>query len=149
MAITLLPGRKDYKRDLREDLSSIKAQGIHKILCLVPMEELHYYGVSCLLDTYRNEGFDIKHAPILDQKIPSIELMNDMIDWARKSMSEGHSVLVHCVGGLGRSGMIAAVLLRSYGVSSEDALKLIRKNRSQRAIETAIQEEFVRRFPFD
>ena len=55
-------------------------------------------------------------------------------------------MLVHCVGGLGRSGMVAASWLRSRGASADEALASVREARGPRAVETAIQEDFVRAY---
>jgi protein-tyrosine phosphatase len=54
-------------------------------------------------------------------------------------------VLVHCVGGLGRTGLIAAVYLRKYaGLDGDEAMRRVRAARSPRAIENTDQENFVK-----
>ena len=50
------------------------------------------------------------------------------------------------MGGLGRSGMIAACTLVDGGVSPTDAIAFVRASRGPRALETSGQEEFVSRF---
>ena len=56
-------------------------------------------------------------------------------------------VLVHCVGGLGRTGTIVAAYLKKYHkLSSQGAIEMVRKSRSPRAIETKVQEDMVRNF---
>ena len=64
-------------------------------------------------------------------------------------MEAGESVMMHCVGGLGRTGMAAGALLRSRGASADRAIAEVRRVRSSRAIETAAQEKFVREYPAD
>ena len=72
--------------------------------------------------------------------------MYQVIEWVQQALSEKGNVLLHCVGGLGRSGMVAASYLRSKGLPVHQALAEVRSVRSPRAIETREQEEFVARF---
>jgi ADP-ribosyl-[dinitrogen reductase] hydrolase len=68
--------------------------------------------------------------------------------WARRGpelraiLRSGFNVLVHCKGGLGRAGMIAARLLVELGSSPADAVKAVRKVRPG-AIETSQQLDHV------
>jgi protein-tyrosine phosphatase len=66
---------------------------------------------------------------------------------ADNGLNSGDRVLVHCVGGLGRSGMAAAAYLRTRGAAVDEAIEAVRAARSQRALETAVQEEFIQEFP--
>ena len=51
-------------------------------------------------------------------------------------------MLVHCAAGLGRTGMLAAMLLTELGVSPTDAIRRVRAARPG-AIETEAQAAFV------
>jgi ADP-ribosyl-[dinitrogen reductase] hydrolase len=55
---------------------------------------------------------------------------------------------VHCWGGVGRAGTIAAACLVARGTPPEDAMAIVRKTRG-RAIESAAQERFVCEFGGD
>jgi protein-tyrosine phosphatase len=66
--------------------------------------------------------------------------------WIDARVRGGGSVLVHCVGGLGRAGTVAACWLRSRGHGADDAIATVRRARSPRAIETAVQERMIRDF---
>jgi ADP-ribosyl-[dinitrogen reductase] hydrolase len=85
------------------------------------------------------------HLPITDVCTP-----DDDFERAWKSAGEklrsmlrnGSDVLVHCRGGLGRAGMIAARLLVELGVGPLTAIAKVRKVRPG-AIETRDQEQFV------
>jgi ADP-ribosyl-[dinitrogen reductase] hydrolase len=60
-----------------------------------------------------------------------------------RSLCGGHDVLVHCRGGLGRAGTIAARLLVELGMEPAEAIARVRAVRPG-AIETPEQERFVR-----
>jgi ADP-ribosyl-[dinitrogen reductase] hydrolase len=61
-------------------------------------------------------------------------------------MRQGKNVVVHCRGGLGRTGTVAACVLVALGRhTAEDAIETVRKAR-RGTIQTNEQEGFVRRF---
>lgn len=147
IGLTLLPGRKDYGRHLDRDLEVLRSDGVTHVLCLVPSEELARHGVGGLLDAYRAAGFEVRHLPIVDQKACSVKDMSDALAWVHGAVLARASVVVHCVGGLGRSGMAAACYLRMRGANGDDAMAEVRRARSPRAVETEAQESFVRAYP--
>ena len=65
--------------------------------------------------------------------------------WPRNSRvaAPGADIVVHCKGGLGRAGMIAARLLAELGVAPEQAIRDVRRARKG-AIETPSQLALVR-----
>jgi protein-tyrosine phosphatase/nicotinamidase-related amidase len=146
VGLTLLPGRRDYGRNLDEDLDVIAGEGIRNLVALVPQEELTRYGVDRLVETGRLRGFEVRHQPIVDQKVLAVGEMGRLVDWIDAKTRQGERVLIFCVGGLGRSGIVAGSYLKSKGLKSKEAIGEVRRARSPRAIETKVQEEFVREF---
>ena len=55
-------------------------------------------------------------------------------------------VVIHCIGGLGRTGTVAGCFLVEQGVDAARALKLLREVRAPNCPETDEQREFVRRY---
>jgi protein-tyrosine phosphatase len=73
--------------------------------------------------------------------------MEKNLEWMHEILSKKQNVLIHCVGGLGRSGTLAACyLIRYYGLSAKDAVARVRKFRSERAVESVEQEKFIEDF---
>ncbi|HEY1038394.1 MAG TPA: dual specificity protein phosphatase family protein [Bacteroidia bacterium] len=144
IGMTILPGRKDRGRNLDEDIAKIRQEGIEKVVCLIATEEFERYGVNDLLSSYRENGIDAKHLNIVDQGIPTKEEMKNITAWINDQQKENKKVLIHCVGGLGRTGTVAACYLKEYfKLSTEEAIKKIREVRSSRAVESEMQEKFV------
>ena len=81
-------------------------------------------------------------APIVDYGTPGPEFERRWPAHRRRALKllkDGGKVLVHCRGGQGRSGTIAAALLIAGGLAPADAIAEIRRSRPA-AIETAEQE---------
>lgn len=147
LAITILPGRKDRDRDMKNDLIHIKNSGFDTVISLLSKDEYDYYGVPDLISEYKNHGINCFELNIIDQGAPSRDDMKEVTGFINKKLISGSKVLIHCVGGLGRSGMVAACYLKEFKrVESEASIKLIRDVRSKRAIESKVQEEFVRNY---
>ena len=63
--------------------------------------------------------------------------------WCREATERGEAVVVTCMGGLGRSGTVAACFLVDAGMSPDAAIAAVRTARGPRALETIAQEDFV------
>ena len=71
--------------------------------------------------------------------------------WAKKwdmkgaignELIDGKNIVLHCRGGKGRAGTIAAILLVEFNYEKQEAIDLVRSRRKG-AIESKIQEEFI------
>jgi protein-tyrosine phosphatase len=146
VGITLLPGRRDFGRDLERDLDALQEDAVANVVCLVPIDELARYSVGDLLQRYAARGLRVHHSPVMDQGISSVEEMRATVRFIRDGVVAGENVVVQCVGGLGRSGMTAACWLVAEGFSATAAIDEVRRVRSPRAVETAAQADFVALF---
>jgi protein-tyrosine phosphatase/nicotinamidase-related amidase/thiamine kinase-like enzyme len=146
IGMTLLPGRKDYGRVLHDDIIAMQQQGVTHVLTMLTHNEFGIYGVNDLLDQYKEGGLVSVYFPILNQGVSSIHGMIEIVQWMDTVLEEGGNIMLHCVGGLGRSGLVAACYLVLKGMDAQSAIGEVRKARSPRAIESKVQEEFVHRF---
>ena len=146
LGLTILPGRKDYGRDLVQDIATLQAEGISRVLTLLGDAELDQYGVPGLVPALRAAGLQVLQVPIVDQKACSREDMERAVAFLEAGLQAGQRCMVHCVGGLGRSGMVAACLLRAHGLDTTQALAAVRKARGPRAVEVEVQEAMVEAF---
>lgn len=146
LGMTLLPGRQDYGRDLEADLATLQEDGVTHILTLVPEPEMATYGVGDLLPRLRAAGVQHRHLPIKDQHATSMEAVTETVAWMHRNLEAGAQMMVHCVGGLGRSGLLSASLLISRGADVDEALQTVRQARGPRCVETQVQEAFLHAF---
>ncbi|TGN19437.1 isochorismatase family protein [Leptospira idonii] len=144
IGLTILPGRKDRGRVLEDDMEEMKKQGITHVISLITEQEYADYGVSDMKSEYVNAGFLPHYLPTLDQRVPSLPELQKTILWMDEALQKQGKILIHCVGGLGRSGTLAAAyLMWKEKMNSKEAIQKIRESRSERAIESREQEKFL------
>ncbi len=115
-------------------------------MSLVEDHELAALKVPALGAEVTARHMDWLNLPIADVSVPgpSFEaLWAEVGETLRARLRGGFDILVHCKGGLGRAGMIAARLLTELGVPAEEAIARVRSVRPG-AIETAAQLQAVR-----
>jgi len=122
LGLTILPGRKDRARSLDDDIVSIKEQAVTHILVLMTANEFTEYGVENLIESYKENGLETKYFPILDHGTCSITDIDDIVEWISENLQNGANIMTHCIGGLGRSGLVTASYLISKGYSADKAI---------------------------
>ena len=153
LGITFCPGKKDrqsrtgiWDRDLDADMTAIKDWGATNLVTLMEDHEFDQLGVHQLPYTAMEKGLTWFHLPIRDESIPDFRFHERWPGIGLRlmtSLAGGERVVIHCRGGLGRSGIVAALLLIEAGMGSKDAVDLVRQARPG-AIETVQQEAYVR-----
>ena len=147
VGMTILPGRKDRGRNVSDDIESIQQEKIGAIVTLLSESEFTDYGVAELRDEYNNAGLELLHIRVPDQSVPTSEEMKRITAYLHQRIKKKEKTLVHCVGGLGRTGTVVACYLKEYeGFNSEEAIETVRESRSRRAIENERQENFVKAY---
>lgn len=61
---------------------------------------------------------------------PNREQVDELAYWVKKQLDDGYETLVHCQAGLNRSSLVAARTLMLYGMTADESISLIRKQRS-------------------
>ncbi|NJL82150.1 MAG: protein phosphatase [Chloroflexaceae bacterium] len=153
IAMTMAPGKQDeeaeiiWKRDLQADLKRLREYyGINHLICLLEDEELHQLGIPELLRQAPAHGLITEHFPIADEGLPdSMAAFSALVERVVAALSAGKTVLIHCKGGRGRTGMLAAACLVKLGYSPEAAIAKVRQIRSG-ALSTVIKQDYVFRF---
>jgi protein-tyrosine phosphatase len=151
LGITIAPGKRGpsalgepWERGLDDDLASIVAQGGRVLVCLMEQEELARLGIAGLIERASASGLVAVHEPIVDGGVPTLERARAVV--ARMKEAGADPIVVHCRGGLGRSGAIAGCFLRALGVSADEALRRLVKARGASCPENDRQRAFVRAF---
>ncbi|MBD2680866.1 MULTISPECIES: dual specificity protein phosphatase family protein [Nostoc] len=122
--------RPGYTNEMVEDwIQFMKRQGIERVCCLLPDKQLASY--SDLLGRYKQE-FGTQRvcwAPIADFNLADLEtLTQKIIPFLIEADKQNQKVVVHCFGGIGRTGhVLAAWLVSVRGLSNKAAIKAVKK----------------------
>jgi atypical dual specificity phosphatase len=122
---------------LASDLAWLQEQGIGALLSLTetPLD-------AALLEA---SGLQSLHLPIPDLAPPTAEQFLAALEFIDHHRGEGRTVAVHCLMGQGRAGSILAAYLIREGVSSEEALRELRRI-CPGAVENSAQEHALAAF---
>jgi ADP-ribosylglycohydrolase len=155
IGLTFCPGKKqrgalsgDWDRDLAADLEVIKSSGAKALVTLMETDELTAVHVPLteLGEKATSLGLEWHHLPIRDVDVPD-ERFEDLWTYSgvrlRNLLVQGEKIVIHCLGGLGRTGTIAGRLLVEFGASPNEAIRAVRSARIG-TIETGKQEEYVK-----
>ncbi|MDR3409542.1 MAG: cyclin-dependent kinase inhibitor 3 family protein [Formivibrio sp.] len=157
IGMTICPGKHSttslggfgWERNLAIDVSVIRDWGATMVVTLMEDWELSEYRVPTIGDVVRDAGMKWFHLPIIDGRAPD---EGWEIAWKtegkllRTELLRGGSILIHCLGGRGRTGTVAAQLLIELGETVDDAIERIRSARDG-MIETEEQEQYLRSLP--
>jgi ADP-ribosylglycohydrolase len=143
VGMTLCPGRQqpgartgDWSRDLAVDLGVIRSWGARAVVTLLEPEEMRAVGVEDLGERVEEAGLDWFHLPARDGST-----LDDDAGWLylrlrlERLLAAGLGVVIHCMGGLGRTGTALARLLVERGEEPGRAVARVRAARPG-AIET-------------
>ena len=125
-----------------KDLQIIKKQKIKIVVSLLPENEKNKLGLDDLI--WSKEEVEYIQFPINDFSVPPKKKFNELkklISFIKENLMLSKHVLIHCNGGKGRSGMVAALVLKA--MKEKDPIKKVRE-KVIGAIETEEQEIFVK-----
>lgn len=153
LGFTYAPGRRhpessapQWNRDLGADLERLRNHhGGDLLVSLMEPDEMVAMGIADLPERARALGLDWRGFPIRDMDVPHDEqALRQLLREIREQLVAGRCVILHCLGGLGRSGTVAAAVLVELGMTPEAAISTVRRARPG-AIQTLGQERLVRR----
>lgn len=111
------------------------------------MNERRLAGVKMAIEI--NTPCDVS-IPTADFYIPNKAAFNAGMIQAVKLMREGKDLYVGCMGGIGRTGLFMAVLVKAMNevncVDDDDPIRRVRYYYNEHAVETPAQIKFVRDF---
>ena len=131
-----------------EALQTLKDAGASALLTLMPTEELLQNEIDVLPEECQMLGIEWFHLPVDDDQAPGEAFKNA---WEqhhsrlKQLLNEGKTIAIHCKGGSGRTGLIAAQLLIESGVPFNDAIRDVQSLRP-RAIQHPAHIEYIAQF---
>ena len=157
IGVTLAPGKYDpsaltgsWDRDLATDLDRIADWGANLVLTLLEDHEMAQLRIPNLGREVLRRKMEWVHLPIPDVSAPAADFDEEwpaQSERLRKMLLDGANIVIHCRGGIGRAGMIAARLLVELGDAPDVAIAKVRAARHPKAVETLEQERWVANGP--
>jgi len=159
VGLTLAPGKqapsaysgRPWRRDLAADLDRLaRVYAVTTLVCLMEDHELHACGIAGLETAAGARGITFLRLPIPDGGIPADrDAVRTLVAEVAGRAQAGSHTAIHCRGGLGRTGTIAGVLLRTLGFGVDEALAALHDARGPACPETAAQIAYITRYPVD
>lgn len=158
LGMTFAPGKKQlnpmngppWDRDLVVDLERMREHySVEVLVSLIEDSELDELCIPDLVGKAKEAGIRTIRSPIQDMGVPkNLESFSAMVDQVVDELRAQKKTAVHCKGGLGRAGTVAAcisVAASNWQLAGGSAIKLVRTARPG-TIENSLQESFVRSF---
>ena len=121
-------------------ISEIAALGFHQVVSLLEPAEANALGLAQEAELVTGQSMEF-----ISYAIPDMGLPKSSDDFARLAQNlytrieSGTNTLIHCRGGIGRSGLLAAAVLLLDGKDVQAAFSLVSRMRGRRVPETAQQ----------
>lgn len=126
LIFTPCPGTRDTTLD--EALLALKQAGASGVITLMPHGELAANGAEQIAQHCQALELAWYHLPVADEQVPLEEFAQG---WQahRQALLDalrgGRTLAIHCKGGSGRTGLIAARILIEAGIARSDAIALV------------------------
>ncbi|MCU0479086.1 MAG: hypothetical protein MUE92_10165 [Chloroflexi bacterium] len=154
LGITFLPGKRyvgyhtgGHWRDLDADADRLHALGVDVVLLLVEDRELARCRVPDIGHVLPTHGVELLRFPIPDPLVPRDDAaFHATVASVLRRVRDGQLVAIACRGGLDRSGLAAACLLREAGLPADEAIERVQRAR-RGALTLPDQQAYVRRWP--
>ncbi|EAR08072.1 tyrosine-protein phosphatase [Reinekea blandensis] len=117
---------------LPDALSRLKHTGASTLITMLSNEELDHLGVPDLGKVAADEGFHWVQLPIEDDCAPEAPFEQAFAQHGEallQRLTAGETLVIHCRGGTGRTGLMAAILLLNAGMDGAEVQSRIQSVR--------------------
>jgi protein-tyrosine phosphatase len=144
LAIVSRPRGGDW---LDDEVRAWRESGLDVIVSLLTADESVRWELAeeaqlCQTCNMQFLGFAIEDHGVPKSQVDTFQLASKL----NRALASGQNVAIHCWGGIGRSGMIAACVLVRGGIEPNEALQLVSTARGSTVPDTPQQREWVIEF---
>ena len=144
--LAVMPHPRGDER-LADELRSLREQGVEVLVSLLEKDEAEDFGLADEERLCREGGLSFLSLPIPDHGAPPLDERTCAFieDLARRHCA-GQAVAVHCLAGVGRSGLIAISVLIAAGMATIEAVDAVSLGRGFAVPETDEQLRWITAF---
>jgi protein-tyrosine phosphatase len=123
--LSSMPGRfgswNDFEKQARQ-------AHLAMVVCLTPRSEIQELSPAYHSAIMRGgTSYEWLHLPVPNFGVPDDRAaFREAVERIADALRNGDAVMMHCAAGIGRTGSAAACVLKSLGLSTEDALQRVR-----------------------
>lgn len=129
---------------LEEEIIAWRRNGVDVVVSLLTHEEEVDLDLANEASTARSQGIEYLSLPIPDRQVPYSETeVASILDALNSALKDAKNVVIHCRQGVGRSGLIAACLLATKGISTGSAVETVSLARGIPVPETREQRDWI------
>jgi protein-tyrosine phosphatase len=144
LALAARPRGGDW---LEDEIASWRGAGIYAVLSLLTPDEERDLDLKAEGGEAEAQSIEFMSFPIPDREVPNSEAkMTWTLEKLERVLSSGRNAVVHCRQGVGRTGLVAACLLVSKGLTPEAAVQTLSTARGVTVPETAEQRDWIDRY---
>ncbi len=141
LALAARPRGEDW---LEDEIKSWHQAGINTVLSLLEPAEERDLGLMDEGGLVKRQGMKFISLPIPDRQVPNSESeLTAILEELDMELSSGKNVVVHCRQGVGRTGLVAACLLVTKGISPGAAMMSLASARGTAVPETEEQHNWI------
>ncbi|MEO1551920.1 MAG: tyrosine protein phosphatase [Pseudomonadota bacterium] len=140
-AMWMMP--KPRADSLAKDMAQLRAMGVERVLSLLEPSEAEALGLSGQAKSAQAAGLIFQSFPIPDRGVPEAAAFFALMDVLRADLAAGARLLVHCHGGIGRSGLVACALAAPAGARAHEVIAHVSAARGLEVPETQAQRDLI------
>ena len=141
LAIMARPRAGDW---LGDEIANWRASGVQVVVSLLETSEEAELGLEPEADMCRSAEIKFVRFPIADRGVPADH--EAALQLARRLGGSEQAIAIHCRAGIGRSSLVAALVLVSRGATPGSAFDMIQAARGIPVPDTDEQREWVSQF---
>ncbi|MEO0682616.1 MAG: sulfur transferase domain-containing protein [Pseudomonadota bacterium] len=143
-----LPGRlfilpKPSGDRLAADLAHIRGLGVDRLVSLLEPDEASDLGLAAEAQAAARAGLRFVQHPVADYGLPDPAPFEALAAELTRAIAAGEGVAAHCRAGIGRSGMLTALILAPFAGSAEAAMARVSAARNMPTPDTEAQRRYI------
>lgn len=140
--LCIMPKPDGY--NLEEAIAYFRLLGINRVVSLLETHEIKRFSLEKEGSLCERKGIAFTHFPITDSQLPQdLKTFQLLVKGLHAELTQGGNIAIHCRAGIGRTGMLAACILRRDGHDPDNAIQILSQARGFPIPETDQQHDFI------